>query len=153
LKILDPAEAYFRAASPATRSPVYHGAAFLSPAGPGEARQATEAELETRREDFRRARRAEVDEDAVRREYGGELRSMAVELAAGAQVTFTCPNGRLECGIIRFWRGDSLLEIAEYGPTGQGRGQSLTRLCGPRTTTVDTVTHYLVLQVSLLLER
>ncbi len=150
-RIFDPAEAYFRTVSPVAPGPVHRGAAFLSPAGSGEGRQVPEAEFEAPEHSARRARRAEVDEDAVRRQYGDELRSKAIEVLAGAQVTFTCPGGRLECRIIRFWRGDSLLEIDQYDATGQNRGRSLGRVGGSRSTNVDAVTHYLVFRVAELL--
>ena len=59
------------------------------------------------------------------------LRRAAHDLLAAGATAFRVGDRRVEARIIRFWRGDHLLETATHGP--HGGGTSLSRIGRGRT--------------------
>lgn len=148
-KIIDPASAHFGRETPKPGGPTYHGGVVFGPDVPGGSRQATDDELLKLDDEPQVPRAYEAETDTVWQQYSDELRSTAIGLLAGETVTFTCVAGRLEARILRFWRGDSLLEVYRHGTIGNSSGRSLTRI--GRSPAVDTIAQYLLFQVSKLL--
>ena len=127
LWLIDPAGAYWARQTPETDAPAYRGGAVFGPDVPGGSRQATDEELEAM------ALWAEPEvsdtersiEEAERR-WGPELRQAAGRLLAEGAVDLHLGGADVEARIVRFWRGDSLLETSTSGP--RGGGGSRTRI-------------------------
>lgn len=85
------------------------------------------------------------DVDAAMQLYGEQLTAGTAELLAGNPFSFNCTAGRIEARIIRFWRGDSILDVRRENYQ-QGGGNALTRI--DRRPQPSTITRYLASAVS-----
>lgn len=153
LKIVNPAEVYFRNDSAKWHKPgpAFEEAAIFGPGVPGGSRQATEQERDQlRSQGERSAREHETSlaaaSDEVLREHGDELRDGAIQILAGDHFTFACNAGQLQARLIRFWHGDPLLEMEHTSQVGGGR--SLSRLSRKQAQSPDTLSSYLVREVA-----
>ena len=140
LWLIAPAGAYWARRTPPVDGPVYLGGAVFGPGVPGGSRQATEEELAAMAVDAR----PDVDEyehelqEAVRR-WAPELRQAAERLLTEGSAVVHLGGTAVEARIVRFWRGDSLLETAHRGAGGEG--ESRTRI--PRRPPPDLLVDYL----------
>ena len=84
-------------------------------------------------------RRFEADLEDVERRHAGDLRRIAEQLVAHGTVSFTLEGRSVQARVVRFWRGDSLLETSRTGP--DGGGSSRTRI--PRRPDLELLVGYL----------
>ena len=110
MAILDPAGVYLSDRTPARRGRVYREAAVFGPGVPGGSRQASEAEIRALRE----RRELERGEGLDPREWSGsEVVARAVAgLQESGSALLAGPEGEVQARVVRFWRGDSILEIS-----------------------------------------
>jgi hypothetical protein len=140
LWLLDPAGAYWARRTPRLDGPVYRGGAVFGPGVPGGSRQATDEELEQMALDARpRVDEYERSLEAARQRWAPELRQAADRLLAEGTAALQLGGTSVQARIVRFWRGDSLLEV-EYRRAG-GEGESRTRI--PRQPQPDLLLDYL----------
>ena len=130
LWLIDPAGAYMARRTPRIRGPVYTGGAVYGPDVPGGSRQATEEELRAMRSwrpdvDPEEVDPGEVAADLERR-YGSELRRAAEQLCSSGTADLRMDGRHVQARVVRFWRGDSLLETTTTGPVDHG--ESRTRI-------------------------
>ena len=137
--LIDPAEAYWRRRTPTPHGPVFHRGAVFGPDVPGGSRQATDEELVETESQARPDLEADDQrlDDLVRRR-GDELRELAQRLLAEGAVSWSSDGRRVDARLVRFWRGDALLETAIRGPDGEG--SSRTRI-GRRPEEDELVQH------------
>ena len=140
LWLLDPAGAYWARRTPRTRGPVFRHAAIFGPDVPGGSRQATDEEIAALDAAF--ARHADEEDEAalndLERRWGSELRAAARRLTEEGRVGFRIEDRSVDARIVRFWRGDSLLETSTTTPGSSAA--SCTRI-GRRATPDDLVPH------------
>jgi hypothetical protein len=128
LWLIDPAGAYWSRRTPPPDGPVFSGGVVFGPDVPGGSRQATEQELE----EMRARTEPAIDlyerriEDVERR-WGAELHRAAERLVSEGRARLDVNGRSVEARIVRFWRGDSLLETATRGPDGQGESRTRIR--------------------------
>jgi hypothetical protein len=140
LWLIDPAGAYWARRTPEPDGPTYRGGVVFGPGVPGGSRQATAEELEAM------ALWAEPEsgdhersiEEAERR-WASELRQAAERLLSDGTASLRLDGRSVEARIVRFWRGDSLLEVRYRLPDGEG--ESRTRI--PRRPEPDLLVDYL----------
>src|SRR5687768_9270303 len=113
LWLIDPAGAYWARHTPEPDGPAYRGGAVFGPGVPGGSRQATDEELaamalwaEPGVSDTERS-----IEEAERR-WASELRPAAERLLSEGTASLRFDDRSVEARIVRFWRGDSLLETS-----------------------------------------
>lgn len=142
LWLFDPAGASMARHSPRPLGPVLHRAAVFGPDVPGGSRQATDEEIAAMEAAFsERAREEAVDDDAV---PSAAVRAAAQRLVRDAAAELTVGDRRLEARVIRFWRGDSLLEVS----TTARDGTSSSRVRIPRRPGVDLLADYLAMELA-----
>jgi hypothetical protein len=145
LWLIDPAGAYWARRTPEQEGPTYVGGAVFGPDVPGGSRQATDEELEA----MALWAAPEADgyersvEDAERR-WAPELREAADRLVAEGSAHLGFDDTDVDARLVRFWRGDSLLEI-RYRRQG-GEGRSRTRI--PRDPPPELLGDYLARAVA-----
>jgi hypothetical protein len=125
LWLIDPAGAYWSRRMPRNDGPTFHRGAVFGPDVPGGARQATEREIAAM------AAAAEPDAyersiDEAERRWAPELRRAAEHVLAEGAARFELNGRTVEVRVVRFWRGDSLLETSTTGPDGDS--ESRTRI-------------------------
>jgi uncharacterized NAD(P)/FAD-binding protein YdhS len=140
LWLIDPAGAYWQRRTPTHEGPIYAGGAIFGPDVPGGSRQATDEELEAMQLDARPAVEQHERElqDAARR-WAPELRRATKQLLGDGTARVHLGTTDIDARIVRFWRGDSLLEIRYRQPDGDG--ESRTRV--PRRPEPDLLVDYL----------
>lgn len=124
---------------------------MFGPGVPGGSRQMTEEELVPLRS--RSAERRAARQDAVARvqeRFGDVLLVKAAELASLGVVTIATTAGRVEARIVRFWRGDSVLDIKVHGPSSRQRGAARTLLTGGQVTDARVLAGYLTRSIANL---
>lgn len=145
LKIINPADVYFRRQAPKSVGPVFRGGAVYGPEG---GRQATEEEIRAFDKLAQGSGRSRHDDVAAAMQlYGGRLTAGTAELLAGRPFSFDCIDGRIEARIIRFWRGDSILDVRHQNHQQHG-GHGLVRI--DRRPQPSKITRYLASAVSEL---
>lgn len=145
LKIISPAEVYFRKQAPKRVGPVFRGGAVYGPEG---GRQATEEEIRAFDQLAQGRDRSRYDDVAAAMQlYGGRLTAGTAELLAGRPFSFDGTDGRIEARIIRFWRGDSILDVRHQNHQQCG-GNGLVRI--DRRPQPSEITRYLASAVSEL---
>ena len=107
--VLDPAGVYFADHAPNRQGPVYREAAVFGPGVAGGSRQATEEEIRALRQQRDRPPPGEVDFQTALQ--SGSVTRAAVDLLESGSAVLAGPAGQVQAGIIRFWRGNSILEI------------------------------------------
>ena len=129
MQIVDPAGVYFSDHSPARRGPVYREAAVFGPGVPGGSRQATDEEIRALRGRSRSRPPERADLGALM--TSDSVKRAVTELLASGSTVLESPHGQVRARIVRFWRGNSILEIAvedrnsrvriprKLGPEGQ----------------------------------
>ena len=102
---------------------MYRGGAVFGSGVPGGSRQATAEEIEAMRHDLdvRRAGREETPPSGADADDAAVSRA-ADNLIEHGYAVVEGPLGLVHARIIRFWRGDSILELTD------GRGRSRTRI-------------------------
>ncbi len=136
--MLDPAGAYFitaeqgfRAAEGASAKPPegplrQQGIAY-GPGIPHGGRPADEEERERLADHHgEQLHHYNATEDSVLRRWGPQLRDAVDELLDKGRVTVHLDQRTIDARIIRFWRGNSLVETRSLGP--KGGGESLSRI-------------------------
>ena len=124
---------------------MYAGGAVFGPGVPGGSRQATDGELEAMA--LRAAPEADGYERSVayvEQQWALQLRQAAERLLPRGDVSLFLDGRSVEARVIRFWRGDSLLETESHGPDGDGA----TRTRIPRRAVPDLLVGYLVRAVA-----
>jgi hypothetical protein len=121
VRVIDPAEGYFENRRPRRPGrPVYRGGALFGPAVPGGSRQATDEEIQAMR------RRVSELPAPPRRELTSAQRDEVAAAVTSLLDTGHAAIGegprRAEAQIVKFWHGDSILEV------GRGSGSTLTRI-------------------------
>jgi hypothetical protein len=125
------------------RTSYREGAAF-GPDVPGGSRQMTEGELAPLRS--RADERQAVRQDAVahvHERFGDLLVAKAAQLASGGAVTITTTVGTVEARIVRFRRGDSVLEIKTECPSSRHRTAGKNRLTNGQLNDTTVLAGYL----------
>jgi hypothetical protein len=140
LWLIDPAGAYWERRTPTPSGPTFVGGAVFGPGVPGGSRQATPEELDAMALDARPGvEQYERDlEDAARR-WAPELRAAADRLVEDGRARLQLGGIDVDARVVRFWRGDSLLEIRHRRPGGEG--ESRTRI--PRQPPPELLADYL----------
>lgn len=111
VRVIDPATGYFEKRRPRRRGQaVYRGGAVFGPGVPGGSRQATDEEIEALR------RRTSELQERPRRELTAAQRD-DVAAAVGSllqtgRAAIGAGPGHCEAKIVRFWHGDSILEVS-----------------------------------------
>ena len=124
--LIDPAGRYMRRGTPRRSGPGFRGGSVWGPGVPGGARQATDEELEAMRQQMELHRQ-------VRDVRNPPQVDSAVMSAAAHQVieqgrTLMQADGyALSARVVRFWHGESLLEIDVTGPGMTSSSQSKVR--------------------------
>jgi hypothetical protein len=149
LGLFDPAGMYFQRNSPNVRGPLarggemYRGGAMFGPGVPGGSRQASEVELREMRERslaLSNERREHAQD--MRDRYGALVDAAARALAETGVGVIATPTARLDARVIRFWHGDSVLDIQWHSATGS-IGSSTTRLERRRVSDIPLLAGYL----------
>lgn len=123
VKVIDPAGVYMQGRSPRWPGPIFRGGAVYGPGVPGGARQATSQELVEMR----------AQAETGRREFDGVSRR-----PVNPSITAHAAHELIECGttmmhvgdheltahVVRFWRGESVLEITVAGAGAQSSSMS-----------------------------
>lgn len=132
------------------RRPFVGGAVF-GPDVPGGARQATAEELTSMRH------RAEQDKarhesalESARRRWSPQALICAHELLASGTTVFSVDGGHVRGRLLRFWRGDSVLELSSWRHDAGSHGRSMTRLSRGRDTSAEVIAYYLIQQAAQL---
>ena len=125
MRLVDPADAYMGVRSPRYRDPIYQGGAIFGPGVPGGSRQATQEELDAMRQSAdvqARVQHAPLADVPLVTAAAHKLNTIGEAQLKVADVT-------LSARLVRFWRGDAVLEIdcLEIDCTGTQTG-SRTRL-------------------------
>jgi len=145
LWVIDPAGAYWARRTPRATGPTYVGGAVFGPGVPGGSRQATDEELEamalwTPPDDDGYERSVEHAE----RSWAPQLRQAAEQLLPEGEVDLHLGGRSDDARVVRFWRGDSLLETETRGPDGDGA----TRTRIPRRADPELLVGYLARAVA-----
>lgn len=152
----DPAQAFMDAGHPPPRhhgqrgrGPLYREGARFGPGVPSGSRQMTEGELAPLRS--RAAERRAAHQNAIARvqeRYGDVLLVKAAELASLGVVTIATTAGTVEARIVRFWRGDSVLEVKVHIPFSRQPEVAKTLLTGGHVTEAPVLAGYLTRSVA-----
>jgi hypothetical protein len=126
----------------------------FGPDVPGGARQATAEELTSMRQ------RAEQEEarhqlvlDSARRRLSRQAHVCAHELLAGGSTVLSVDDGHVRGRLVRFWRGDSVLELSSWRHDAGSHGRSMTRLGRGQRTSAEVIAFYLMEQAARLQDR
>ncbi len=123
MRIIDPANVYFDDRSPHRQpAPIYRGGVVFGPGVPGGSRQATDEEIAQ----WRRQPREEAETPPVTAADRREIAQAVRDLIATGAAAITLGRFVLQARVVRFWRGDAVLEVDHAGG-----GRALTRI--PRT--------------------
>ncbi|MCW2636617.1 MAG: hypothetical protein JWQ99_2984 [Blastococcus sp.] len=144
LLIFDPAGAEMEKGRPSRpRAPMHRGAAVYGPGEPSGGRPATVAEAQVLAASAAtHAGRFEESVEALLRRRSVQLEAAADELLRTGSVGLRLGAWEVEARIIRFWHGDSVLEISSRSDAGSRRGR--TRIPrDPRRLGREGLTHYL----------
>lgn len=123
LRIVDPAGARFEQRDHVR--PVHRGAVVFGPGEPQGGRPPTDEELaalEVVAAEHAADYDARVEE--VRRRWRSELEAAADRLRRGEPVSLRLGEHELEARVLRFWHGDSLLEITRESAHASGRSRT-----------------------------
>lgn len=117
--LLDPAGVYFADHTAVQRGPVHREAAVFGSGVPGGSRQASEAEIRT----FRERRERQGAAPPGPREWSvSEVVTRAVaDLQRSGSAVLAGPDGEVRARVLRFWRGDSILEISSRNRQSRAR--------------------------------
>ncbi|GAB3323707.1 hypothetical protein GCM10027451_47400 [Geodermatophilus aquaeductus] len=130
MRVIDPAQAYLdehRLDGGPGHQPVHRGAVVFGPGVPGGSRPATDAERAALAEEAARSRTdREADLADVEQRWGPELHRAADELLATGAAELVLGDRTVHARLVRFWRGDDVLETTTQAPRSDGR--SLTRI-------------------------
>ena len=146
MRVIDPAQVFFDQQRPrpvAGDGIVHRGMAVFGPAVPGGSRPATYAERAAWTEEADRHR---DDYDArlagVQRRWASELHRAADELLTTGATELVLGDRTVRARIVRFWRGDSVLETETQAP--DATGSSLSRISrDPRRAGTDVLAGHL----------
>lgn len=166
MEIFDPAGRYMRKHDPypprrrqrglsvrSQRTPFVGGVVF-GPDVPGGARQASAEELASMRERVQQGRaRYEVAVEAARSRWSQQALVCARELLASGTTVLSVDGGQVRGHLIRFWHGDSVLELTTSGRDAGNPARSMARLSRGQNTSADVIAHYLIHQVAQLQDR
>ena len=109
------------------------------------------AELESVRQSFERMRaRHDAALRAAQRRWSSQARICADELIRTGSTVLSTDDGHVRGRIVRFWRGDSVLDLECVGPDLDDRGRSKTRLSRRHQTDVDVIAGYLLWEAARL---
>ncbi|HEY5180729.1 MAG TPA: hypothetical protein VIJ07_13335 [Dermatophilaceae bacterium] len=123
VKMIDPGTVYMQDRSPRRPGPIFRGGAVFGPGIPGGARQATYQELVEMRAQAETARRE--FEGVSRRPVDPSITSHAAhELIERGTTTMHVGNRELTAHVVRFWRGECVLEITVAGAGAQSSSMS-----------------------------
>ena len=123
VKVIDPAGVYMQGRSPRRPGPIFREGAVFGPGVPGGARQATYQELVEMRAQTETARRE--FEGVSRRPVDSSITAHAAhELIERGTTTMHVGDRELTAHVVRFWRGESVLEITVAGAGAQSSSMS-----------------------------
>ena len=123
VKVIDPGTVYMQDRSPRRPGSLFRGGAVFGPGVPGGARQATCQELVKMRAQAETARRE--FEGVSRRPVDPSITSHAAhELIERGTTTMHVGDRELTAHVVRFWRGESVLEITVAGAGAQSSSMS-----------------------------
>jgi hypothetical protein len=74
------------------------------------------------------------------------------ELAGGASAVLSFDGGAVRGRLVRFWRGDSVLELESVGSNGEGTGEARVRLNRRQEAERDVIAVYLLDEVARMLD-
>jgi hypothetical protein len=128
MRLIDPAQAYFdehRLDRGPGHQPVHRGAVVFGPGVPGGGRRATDAEQAALAEEAARSRTDhEADLADVVQRWGPELDRAADELLTVGATELVLGDRTVHARLVRFWRGDNVLETSTQAPHSDGRSLS-----------------------------
>ena len=125
LWLIDPAGAYWARRDPVPRGTVFRQAAVFGPDVPGGSRQATDeeiADLEAAAAGHTEEHRAALED--VERRFAPALRAAAQRLVDEGTADLRVGDREVEARLVRFWRGDSLLETRTTAPGAAGESRT-----------------------------
>ena len=136
---LDPAGVYFADHAPARHGPAYREAAVFGPGVQGGSRQASEAEIRALRD--RPERERGPGANPLEWSASEVVTRAVVDLRKSGSAVLAGPDGEVRARVLRFWRGDSILEISSPNRqsrvriprdtgTGTGKGEILAVYLG-----------------------
>ena len=88
--------------------------------------------------------------EAARRGWGPQIESAAGELIRNGVTVLSLDGGQVRGRILRFWRGDSVLDLESIGSGGERGGTSKIRLTRQQETDPEVLTFYLLQQAAEL---
>ena len=88
---------------------------------------------------------------AAEHRWGGQARISADELVRDGVTVLQLDNEQQVRGrVVRFWRGDRVLHLADIDPGGERGGESKIRLSRGQDTDADLMAFYLLQQAAQL---
>jgi hypothetical protein len=166
VEIFDPAGRYMRRHDPSpprrrhrelsvrSRRRPFRGGVVFGPDVPGGARHATPEELATLRGLAQQDRaRYEIALEAARRRWSQQALVSAGELLASGTTVLSVEGGQVRGQLIRFWHGDSVLDLTTSSRDTRNPGRSMARLSRGQNTSTDVIAFYLIHQVAQLQDR
>jgi hypothetical protein len=86
--------------------------------------------------------------EAARRRWGPQIDLATDELIRDGVTVLPLDSRQIHGRVVRFWRGDSVLDLETIGPDGEQGATSKTRLSRPQEADRDVLTHYLLQQAA-----
>ena len=94
--------------------------------------------------------RYETALEAARSRWSQQALVCAGELLATGTTVLSVDGGHVGGRLIRFWHGDSVLELTTSGRDADNPGRSMARLSRGQNTSADVIAFYLLHQVAQL---
>ena len=142
LWLVDPAGAHLARPAPGPRGPVFRRAAVFGPGIPGGSRQATDEEIAAMDAAFSRpGGQGEASLDEV---VPSQVREAAQRLARDGAAGLAVDDRRVEARVVRFWRGDGILEVGTTAPDRT----STSKIRIPRRPDVDLLADHLAMALA-----
>jgi hypothetical protein len=88
--------------------------------------------------------------EAARRSWGPQIERAAGELIRNGVTVLSLDGGQVRGRILRFWRGDSVLDLESVGSGGERGATSKIRLTRQQETDPEVLTFYLLQQAAEL---
>jgi hypothetical protein len=155
--LIDPAEGYLRRlpgpgrrpAHPRAQLPRVTGTTRTGVDSEGAEWSATLEAMWWSREYRQRERAAhEAAMRAAQHRWGAQARICAGDLVRDGVAVFRLGTGRVHARIVRFWRGDSVLDLPCVDSAGEPGGRSRTRLRRGQVADPELIAFYLVQQAA-----
>ena len=91
--------------------------------------------------------------EGAQQRWGRQARTCAADLIRDGVAVLTLDHGQVRGRLIRFWRGDSVLELQTAGPDPSNGGTLRTRLSRQQEADAELIAFYLLQHAALLDDR